>query len=370
MADGAERATRIHLARSVPRLLATPIALGVAGAAAIAVGLLVAGGTLGLVLAGLGGILVVAAVGVAILLLSVHVEVEEAAVRLVWFGGHRRYPLVPGPVTRVPLRGPRASKLRPRLGALGWGIGSARLRDEEDIELIRLAPTPSAILVPTERGRVAIAAAREDELLEALARAAHARQRQELVEAPTAPAEAAPEPAPTIPAIPATPAPAAGDDLDMVPTSLTGIERALLEERLGRERAEAERAAEEARIAAAVAATTAAGEAPPSETEAPAQVSAEPRRRGRAALRPRASWVLALAPTIVAMGIWWISREVGALPQAGTDLARLTSLGLVLAGPATSIGAVMALAWWPRLVGLVVVGGLAASVLIGRSLVG
>jgi hypothetical protein len=357
MADPAEGATRIHLARSIPRLLATPIALGVAGAAAIAVGLLVAGGTLGLVLAGLGGILVVAAVAVAILLLSVHVEVEEAAVRLVWFGGHRRYPLVPGPVTRVPLRGPRASKLRPRLGALGWGIGSARLRDEEDIELIRLAPTPSAILIPTERGRVAIAAAREDELLEALARAAHARQRQEL-------ADAAPEPEPAIPA------PAADADLDMVPTSLTGIERALLEERLGRERAEAERVAREARIAAAMAETQAAGEALPSEADAPARDAAEPGRRGRAALRPRASWVLALVPTMVAVGIWWISREVGALPPAGTDVARLTSLGLVLAGPATSIGAVMALAWWPRLVGLVVVGGLAASVLIGRSLVG
>lgn len=366
MADPAERATRIHLARSLPRLLATPLALGVVGVGAIAVGLLVAGGTLGLILAGLGAVLVVAAVAVATLLLSVHLEVEEAAVRLVWLGGHRRYPLVPGPVTRVPLRGPRASKLRPRLGALGWGIGSARLRDEEDIELIRLAPTPSAILIPTERGRVAIAAAREEELLEALARAAQARQRQELVEAPTVPArEPEPEPEPEPP-----PAPDAGFDLDMEPTSLTGIERALLEERLARERAEAMGAAEEARIAAAVAEAGSASDATSAEIEAPSRESAAQRSRLGSALQPRATWVLALAPTIVAVAIWWISREVGALPPAGTDVARLTSLGLVLAGPATSIGAVMALAWWPRLVGLVVAGGLAASVLIGRSLVG
>ena len=54
----------------------------------------------------------------------------------------------------------------------------------------------------------------------------------------------------------------------------------------------------------------------------------------------------------------------------GTDLARLTSLALVLAGPATSVGALMALAVWPRLVGVVVAGGLAASVFIGRALVG
>ena len=302
MADGAERATQIHLARSVPRLLATPIALGVAGAAAIAVGLLVAGGTLGLVLAGLGGILVVAAVGVAILLLSVHVEVEEAAVRLVWFGGHRRYPLVPGPVTRVPLRGPRASKLRPRLGALGWGIGSARLRDEEDIELIRLAPTPSAILVPTERGRVAIAAAREDELLEALARAAHARQRQELVEAPTEPAEAAPEPAPTIPAIPATPAPAAGRrpryGADLAHRDRAsaargapgpGARRGRAGRRGGSYRGRGGGDHGGRRSAAVGDRGTRPG-------------LGGPRRRGRAALRPRASWVLALAPTIVAWG--------------------------------------------------------------------
>jgi hypothetical protein len=41
-----------------------------------------------------------------------------------------------------------------------------------------------------------------------------------------------------------------------------------------------------------------------------------------------------------------------------------------MAGPATSVGAIMALAWWPRLVGVVVAGGLAASVFIGRSLIG
>jgi hypothetical protein len=53
-----------------------------------------------------------------------------------------------------------------------------------------------------------------------------------------------------------------------------------------------------------------------------------------------------------------------------TDIARLTALGLVLAGPAASVGAIMALAWWPRLVGIVVAGGLVASVLVGRVLLG
>lgn len=367
MADPAGEVTRIRLARSLPRLLIVPIVLAVAGAGAVVTGIVLGGGVLGIALVVLGAIVMALAVGGAIVLWSVRLDIEEAAVRLSWLGGRRRYPLVAGPVTRVPLRGERASKLRPRLGALGWGIGSARLRDEEDIELIRLAPTSSAILVPTEKGRVAIAAAREEDLLDALARAAQARQRQ----GPAAEAmPAAPVPAIREPAVTER-AETTAEAMDVEPMSLTGIERALLEERLARERSEAERAAESARVAAAqMEAGTAAGAAVGSVAEPIGPHAVASRRRLRAALRPTASWVLALAPTIVAAGTWWIGRELGALPPAGTDMARLTSLALVLAGPATSIGAVMAIAWWPRLVGLVVAGGLSATVLIGRSLVG
>ena len=81
------------------------------------------------------------------------------------------------------------------------GIGRARLREHEQIEVVRLAPTPTAILVPTERGRLAIAPASDDELLDALSRAARARQRladlsepAAVVEAPPPPAEPEPEP--------------------------------------------------------------------------------------------------------------------------------------------------------------------------------
>ena len=74
---------------------------------------------------------------------------------------------------------------------------------------------------------------------------------------------------------------------------------------------------------------------------------------------------------IVGAGLAWLSGlALGSMPEPGSDLARLTSLALVLAGPATSIGAIMALAWWPRLVGVVVAGGLVASVFIGRALIG
>jgi hypothetical protein len=68
--------------------------------------------------------------------------------------------------------------------------------------------------------------------------------------------------------------------------------------------------------------------------------------------------------------VWGAATFLDRLPEPGTDLARLTSLGLVLAGPATSVGAIMARAWWPRLVGVVVTSGLAAAVFVGRAVFG
>jgi hypothetical protein len=59
---------------------------------------------------------------------------------------------------------------------------------------------------------------------------------------------------------------------------------------------------------------------------------------------------------------------VGELPDSGSPVARLTALALVLAGPGTTIGAIMTRTWWPRISGVVVVAGLAASIFIGRSL--
>ncbi|MBA2264727.1 MAG: hypothetical protein H0W10_08700 [Chloroflexi bacterium] len=84
--------------------------------------------------------------------------------------------------------------------------------------------------------------------------------------------------------------------------------------------------------------------------------------------RPRAAFVL--LPLLGAGAAWGVGIAAGHMPEAGTDLARITSLALVLAGPATSVGALLALAWWPRIVGVVVAGGLAASVFIGRALIG
>ena len=356
----------IRLARSWPRLLALPLLLLLLGAAGAGVGVFVIRGPLGVGIAGAGAIIGLAGIAIAAVLASVRVEIEESAVRLRRIGGEREYPLTPGLVTRVRLRGENASILRSRSRSLGWSLGRARLRDEEDIEIVRLARTPTVILLPTERGRLALAPADDAELLDALARAARARQRLDELAVPAAPAVASP-PQPVVPS-----------EVEE-PHILTGIERALLEERLGQERRAEAEAAALAEAAAAEAAAAVPEEQLESDEVAEAAPAASRRRAVRpswarlprvAVRRPRPSEVLVLFPLIGAGSAWGAGLLAGGMPEAGTDLARLTSLALVLSGPATSVGAILARAWWPRMVGVVVAGGLAASVFIGRALVG
>ncbi|MGH2429597.1 MAG: hypothetical protein ACRDGV_12110, partial [Candidatus Limnocylindria bacterium] len=176
MPDRPPPIARVRLARSIPRLVAAPIVIALAGLAALGAAYLV-GGVPGIGLAVAGGLVVVLALAGLVVLLTVRLDVEEAAIRVRWMGGERVYVLVQGPVTRVALRGPNASSLRPSFGGLGWAFGRARLRDEERIDVVLLSRARTAILVPTQRGRLAIAAASESDLLGALSRAARARQR-------------------------------------------------------------------------------------------------------------------------------------------------------------------------------------------------
>jgi|GEM_PF-3852097 len=345
----------IRLARSWPRLLALPLLLLLLGAAGAGVGVFVIRGPLGVGIAGAGAIIGLAGIAIAAVLASVRVEIEESAVRLRRIGGEREYPLTPGLVTRVRLRGENASILRSRSRSLGWSLGRARLRDEEDIEIVRLARTPTVILLPTERGRLAIAPADDAELLDALARAARARQRLDALAVPAV----APPPEPVVP-----------PEVEQ-PHILTGIERALLEERLGQERrAEAEAAEAAAAVPEEQSESTEVAEAPPVASRRRAVRPSWARLPRVAVRRPRPSAVLVLFPLIGAGAAWGAGLLAGGMPEKGTDLARLTSLALVLSGPATSVGAILARAWWPRIVGVVVAGGLAASVFIGRALVG
>ena len=353
MSDRVPPIARIPLSRSLPRLLILPFLGCLSGATAIAGGLLLVPGTLGLVVGGLGGVVILSALIGAVVLASVRLDIEEAAVCLAWLGGERIYPLSPGPVTRVRLRGNNASRLRAAPRLLPWQLGAGRLRGEEDVEVVRLAPTATAILVPTERGRLAIAAADEKGLLDALSRAARARQRLEDLTREAPPVD---EPMPS-------------PQVEVDPALMTGIQRAVFEGRIAQEREAAMGAAEAERLAAA--ATAAVEPTASADLEA---VDEEPKRRRRLiprprlALRPGPSLALLVLPLVGAGAAWGLAVLLDRMPEPGTDLGRLTSLALVLAGPATTVGAIMARVYWPRLVAVVVAGGLATAVFVGRAL--
>lgn len=382
----------IPLARAPLRLLFGPLILLSAGIVAAGMGLFI-GGAAGLGLLAAGVVVGVLAVYLAIVLFTLRLNVEVATLRLSWLGGERRYVLSRGAVTRVPLRGPTAASLRPRFGAVGWALGPATLRRTEPIELVRLARSATVILVPTDRGRLAIVPVSEEQLLTALGSAARVQQRLDEVAAHAriepwlGPPGAAQQVPVQPPAEPAPPAP--------VPHLLTGIERAILEERLTAERV-ATLAAAEAERQAVLAAALASAEAPP---EAEAAV-AYPRR---ARLRQRTTWrrpawrrpawlrvpgaarpqpvdlvhsaqrlapfAAASLPLLGAVAVWAVAALFGRLDLPDAELRPL-SLALAANGPLAALGALAARVWYPRLLGLVVVSALAGLVLVGRALLG
>jgi hypothetical protein len=353
---------QVRLARSTWRLLLVPAILVALGLLAIAVGRVLAGGV-GIAAAGAGALAIIVALLGGASLLSVRLEVDLAVLRLHWLGGERRYVLLRGPVTRIAVRGPQASALRPRFGLLGWGLGAARLRGQEEIELIRLAPSRSVIAVPTDRGRLAIAPTSEQELLAALAGAARVKQRLDEMTGRFG----------QRPAVPGQAAAAAAQTPAQV---LTGIERALLEARLAAERARAEEDDGLPRPEPAAVTSVEAEPLPPIMVERARRV--RPRRRtewsrpgwmaAAAARRPERDLLLTLVP-IAGASLIWVAAGLGQQLEGDTSSTRLLILSIALAGPVATLGALMARAAWPRLVGLVLLSGLGALLLIGRSLI-
>ena len=373
----------VRLARAPLRLLVVPLAIGLVGAAATTAGVLI-GGPIGISALTGGVILLALAAYLAAVVLSVRLEVEAGSLLLRWLGGRRRYALVRGSVTRVKVRGSTAAPLQRGFTALAWGIGAATLRGEERIELVRLAPTPTMILVPTDHGRLAIAAAADDELLAMLSTAARLQSAAPVATfRPAEPAAAEP------PVVSPSAAEAAAPEQ---PHIMTGIERALLEERLAAERAaalaaaEAERQAAEAMGEAApvTAEAAIAAEVPPAAPAAPVVAPSRARRRQRArwqqpawlrlpawmTLPPLAAQVLPIAAPLASVAVIWIAALVGGHLDAASPEARYLVLGFVLCGPVAAIGMLIARAWQPRLSGLVACSAFAAQALLVRVLIG
>lgn len=371
----------VPLARSGRRLAVVPVILLAAGAVAVGAGLLRTE-PWGLALVAAGALVALLGLVLWLVLLSIRLEVEVATLRVRRLGGERRYTLVRGPVTRVPLRGPEAARLRPSLAALAWGVGRARLRGDETIELVRMAPSDTMILVPTDHGRVGIAPASEQQLLNALAAAARIQQRLDEVAERARAYVPLPPPAPE----PAVPAPAEGDERPG--RVLTGIERAILEERLAAQRAAALQAAEAERQAAADAARMATFIAA-EEAQKPLLAAAQrPTARGSVSLpavrvpRPRVhvgrprlevsgerlrDFVILVLPVLAAVAVWVAAATQQRLDMPPAQL-RPVAAALLASGPAAALAGVVARVWFPRLLGLVTITSLLGVGLVARAL--
>ena len=375
MSEMSTQITSVRLARDRLRLFVGPMAFVLLSAAAVAGGFLLRGPA-GIVLVALGGLAALVAAYLAALVTSYRLHVEPGTLTLKWLGGERRYRLVRGSVTRVAVRGPGAAALHPRFGSLGWAVGPAVLRGGESIELIRLSNRPPLIVAPTDRGRLAIAAAVESDLLAAMTHAVRLQERVDEVAARrAAPVIEAPPPRPVAPP---------------APRVLTGIERTLIEQRLAAERAAAHAAAEAERAGAAAAVVSeaapspvavaepasmvAAGEASP----APAVVARAGRRRERAQWQ-RPAWLavpgpatvvaaLPIALPLIGAGIAWTAVTVTGRPSLPVDEARILLTALVLIGPLGAAAAVIARTWYPRLGGLVMASSVAALAILTRTI--
>ena len=311
-------------------------------------------------------------------------DVEVGGLRMRWLGGTRRYQLARGPVTRVALTGPSAGSIRSRFPVLGWSFGRAVLRGEEPIVLVRLARTPNVIVVPTDRGRLAIAAASEGDLIDALGAAARVQQRLDEVGGRVLAAfpeglAALEEPAP------APPIEEERKPKEDAERFLTGIERAQLEARLTAARQAALLAAEAERRDALAAEEAAAAGTSGQVGTVPQAADGEPlagysrARERRAATWTRPAWATdarvrtlgtiswALVPLAASLVAWALAEANQSAIAGDATWSRLVALALTLGGPAAALGVVAARAWWPRLTGLITVSALASLVLTARA---
>jgi len=320
---------RVALARDPRRMLAAPALLVMLGAATAALGPIVGGAVLfGLV--AVGGAVIGVGLWLAIRILSLRLVVEPDYLHLRGVGTDRRYHLVRGDMSRLATAGPRKVNLRVRLGSLGWAVGRTALAAGESLEVIRLAETPSVILVPTERGRVAVAVASEADFVDALRAAAHTRAERRISAAgaplatPLPAAQPAPalQPAPAFPPAPAlrgpptfepmpAPQPPPAFERPAQPRPLTGIERMWLEDRLARERRAAITGARDEQAAASFTASVA-GLTPAGATVVPPVHAPVP-----AAVPPPAAAVASAAVVSAAVAST-VVPAVSAIPAAAT----------------------------------------------------
>lgn len=255
----------VRLARDARTTLVIP-ALLVAIGAALGIGaVLLASGPALVVMAGVGLVAALVGVVLALRVRSLRLAVATDFLHLTGMGIDRRYNLIPGDLKRVASSGLGRVAIRPGTAALAFAVGQAPLGAREKVDVIRLGATPSVVLVPTEQGRVALAAAVERELVEALMAAAAARIRASRQSVPLLMAT-------VVPTATVIDAPAVGTAATVAPLAIppprpveppppprpmTGIERMALEEQMALERRAAFSGAQREQAMASFSATAA-----------------------------------------------------------------------------------------------------------------
>jgi hypothetical protein len=158
----------IGLARDPARLVLWLLFRIAVGEVGLVIGLHTAG-TIGTAVTVVSVAVLVYVALLAILVLSLRVEVREGEIHAVAWLVRRRYRLADGPITRLRTP-PGRGWFGTQLGGLGVEIGPGVVRDQ-DVVVLRLAPGSSVIVVPCVGTSLAIVPSSEERLLRALAAA-------------------------------------------------------------------------------------------------------------------------------------------------------------------------------------------------------
>jgi hypothetical protein len=170
MTDTRTWSVRIPLARDRWRLIAIVGSRAAIGAAGLATSRGTPG-TLGVAIFAISLAVLLYVPLLTLWLATVRAEVRAGRLDLVWALRRQRYPLVPGPVSRLSLTRVGRRALDASVQGFGLAIGSGFVNNEPLI-VLRLSFGAPLIVVPTQRGRVAIAPADEGRYVAALAEAA------------------------------------------------------------------------------------------------------------------------------------------------------------------------------------------------------
>lgn len=158
---------RIRLAKDPLRIAAVIALRGIVGGLGLWTGW-VTTGVIGTVVLAAGALVTAYALVLAAWAVSVHIEVRPGQVELDWWLRRNRHALARGHITRLRPARRGTGRLRAPFHTLGLQLGPGRLGPVEHLTILRLARDATLITIPTEVGRLALAPANPQALVNAL----------------------------------------------------------------------------------------------------------------------------------------------------------------------------------------------------------